>query len=44
VVGEFEVSEGVLEPPCFADVFEQGFVAFGCERRVRRDRDPLLRV
>jgi len=22
----------------------RGFVAFGCERRVRRDRDPLLRV
>ena len=23
VVGEFEVSEGVLEPSCFTDVFEQ---------------------
>ena len=28
VVGEYEVSECVLEPPCFSDVFEQGFYHF----------------
>jgi hypothetical protein len=28
VVGEFEVSECVLEPPCFTDIFEQVFYHF----------------
>jgi hypothetical protein len=28
VVGEFKVSESVLEPSCFTDIFEQVFCRF----------------
>jgi hypothetical protein len=38
VVGESEVSECVLEPPCFTDIFEQVFYPFWV---CKKDREGL---